>query len=303
MALLAGQLPAADRRRLEPLGQGEFYLAFRLGNQIVRVARHPEAAVALRREACVLVAVANRLPLPVPRPTYYQPSGCPPFSMHDEVVGTILTRDNWIRMPAAAREKAARDLAAFLRTLHTIPTAVGLECGLMQFDSSEYAHTLREAASAVVYPLLNDETQQSLDATLTLWSFPAGDGAPPRALLHCDIAPGHLLCDESTGRLTGVIDFGDIALGDPARDFIYIYEDYGPAILADVLSHYSDRGAPSLLPEIRKWYLLEVVAWTLDMLAGEHSAEVRQGLAEIKRELTAAAAQQRPAVDGAVRRS
>ncbi len=30
------------------------------------------------------------------------------YSVHEEVVGTILTRDGWVRKPVAVREKAAR---------------------------------------------------------------------------------------------------------------------------------------------------------------------------------------------------
>ena len=40
---------------------------------------------------------------------------------------------------------------------------------------------------------------------------------PPMALIHGDLAPEHLLAVD--GRITGVIDFGDLTYGDPALDF------------------------------------------------------------------------------------
>jgi aminoglycoside phosphotransferase (APT) family kinase protein len=47
-----------------------------------------------------------------------------------------------------------------------------------------------------------------------------------------DIGPGYLLRDLVTGAITGVTDFGDIAVGDPARDFIFIYEDLTLTVIA-----------------------------------------------------------------------
>ena len=284
-ALLAECLSPAEHRALEPFGQGDFCLAFRSGSQVIRVARHFAAAAALSREACVLAAVAGTLPLPVPVPWYYpsNSNGCPPFSVHTEITGSALTPGEWMRMAPKKREQAAADLAEFMRVLHGLPVDPENTCGLVQLHSAVYARNLREPASEVLYTLLDREERQMLDASLAQWSS-SGEGASP-ALLHCDIAPGHLLYDRSTERLAGVIDFGDIALGEPARDFIYIAEDFGPVILADVLKHYSCGGAPLLLSDIRKWYLLETIAWTLDRIAEQRNAEVSEGLEEITRTL------------------
>ena len=39
------------------------------------------------------------------------------------------------------------------------------------------------------------------------------------ALVHNDIDERNVLADPATGELTGVIDFGDVVIGDPAIDF------------------------------------------------------------------------------------
>ncbi|HEX2188854.1 MAG TPA: aminoglycoside phosphotransferase family protein [Longimicrobiaceae bacterium] len=285
-ALLASRLPGADGRPLEPLGEGDYCLAFRWGSRVVRAAKHPAAAAALRREACVLAEVAGLLPLPVPRPEYHAPPGCPPFTVHDEVRGEVLTREGWEGMPAPARTRAASDLAAFLRALHSLPAEVGDRCGLERLDAASKARSLRGSCAEGLHARLDRETRDRLDAALAGWSSPAPGAAPEAVLLHRDVAPGHLLCDPATGRLTGVIDFGDVALGEPARDFVYVYEDFGPAILAEVLAAYAGERAPALLPEVRRWYLLEAVEWTV-AASGAGGPELEEGLAEIRRELAA----------------
>ncbi len=41
----------------------------------------------------------------------------------------------------------------------------------------------------------------------------------PLALIHHDLAPEHILVTPDGTRIAGVIDWGDLALGDPALDF------------------------------------------------------------------------------------
>jgi aminoglycoside 2''-phosphotransferase len=284
-ALLSGHLPKADRGSLEPFGSGDFCIAFKLGEQVIRVARHPEAAAALRRETCVLAVIAGMLSLPVPRPTYHSPSGCPAFTMHREVVGDVLTREAWEDLPIFEQEKAAADLAHFLRTFHSIPIELSQKCELTNLGAATFAHTLREASRNTIYKFLDQETRHHLDTTLEKWSFLSQPDRWQPSLLHCDVGPGHVLYDPLTHRLTGVIDFGDIAVGEPARDFIYIYEDFGPALLGEVLHHYAGNKTPTMMPEIRKWYLIEAISWTIQMYRKKREADLRHGLAEIRREL------------------
>jgi aminoglycoside 2''-phosphotransferase len=281
--LLAGQLPDADASSIEPFGSGDFCLAFRLRDQVFRVARHAEAAEALRRESCILSKIAPLLPLPVPRPAYHAPHGCPPFTVHKEITGEFLTRETWEGMPAPARQRVASDLANFLRSLHALPIQIGLGCGLAQIEAAEMARRLREETAHTIHRYLEHETQRRLDQTLKRWSFQPAARRP--ALLHCDIGPGHLLYDPSTLQLIGLIDFGDIVIGDPARDFIYIYEDFGPRLLREVLTRYAGKDASKMMPVIRKWYLLEAISWTIGMYVEQREADLEHGLAEIKREL------------------
>jgi aminoglycoside 2''-phosphotransferase len=277
---LAGQFPDSD---FEPFGSGDFCLAFRNGNEVIRMARRLDAAGALERESCVLAKIAPRLPLPVPRPTYHAPDGSPPFTVHDEIVGEILTREDWEGMPPSSRGKAASDLASFLKTFHALPIEIGLECGLVQIDAAEMAHSLQQEAADTIHPFLEPAVQRKFDQILETWSSQPEVWRP--GLLHCDIGPGHVLYDPSTLQLTGVIDFGDLVIGNPARDFIYIYEDFGPLILQEVLTRYAGKESPKMLPAIRKWYLLEAISWTINRYGERHKADLDHGLAEIQREL------------------
>ncbi len=282
--LIANHVPECGSAQLEPAGKGDFCLAFRRGKKIIRVARHAEAAAAIERETCVLRKIAAELPLPVPQLSIFSPEKCPPFTIHNEIVGEVLTREIWEKLPAVSQEKAAADVADFLKALHSISVEITDECDLPQLDAVKLADKLVAKAKATIYHLLDSENRRLLDETLKNWSNPP---VPEKrqSLIHCDFAPGHLFFDPQSCRLTGVIDFGDIATGNPARDFIYIYEDFGERILGLVLNRYAGKNAPEMLIEIRKWYLLEAISWAIDRFESRNRTEVANGLAEITREL------------------
>lgn len=289
--LVLRHLPDGVRGPWAPAGEGDFCFAYRTGSTgstgswIVRAAKHAGAAAALHREVCVLGLVADGLPLEVPRPTLHEPPGCPPFTVHREVVGAVLTRAVWEALSPPARARAGERLADFLWALHGSARRVSGACDLPRLDETALADRLRRDAPAALSGFLAPAVLRGLDATLADRSRQRRAG--PAALLHCDIAPGHILYDEATGALTGVIDFGDLALGPPARDFIFLYEDFGPALCEEALAAYAaSAGAEApTFAEVRSWYLVEAVSWTLERLALGARQDATHGLAEIEREL------------------
>jgi len=64
-----------------------------------------------------------------------------------------------------------------------------------------------------------------------------------RVLAHADLGAEHVL--EHDGSLTGVIDWSDAALTDPALDFARLYRDFGPQFLTTALNAYGGLPDPS----------------------------------------------------------
>jgi len=59
-----------------------------------------------------------------------------------------------------------------------------------------------------------------------------------KVLLHADFSSDHILLDKSTNTITGVIDFGDLEIGDPALDFTGLYTCYGQNFTEEVYKTY-----------------------------------------------------------------
>jgi aminoglycoside phosphotransferase (APT) family kinase protein len=208
--LLAAQQPDLARLPIEVMANGWDNLVCRLGTDlVVRLPRRAAAAELVGYEQRWLPVLAPRLPLPVPAPVRAgQPGlGYPwPWSVVPFLPGRVAAQD-----PPADLGDAAVSLGSFAGALHAPAAAdapVNPYRGVALADRSEII-TGRVSQ-------LGDLIDR--DAVLRAWEAAAGaprwDGPP--VWLHGDLHPANILVDR--GRISAVIDFGDITSGDPATD-------------------------------------------------------------------------------------
>jgi aminoglycoside phosphotransferase (APT) family kinase protein len=132
-----------------------------------------------------------------------------------------LPRDEW---PANSRAVAAA-LGELLRALHGADVERMAE--LVPTDDCSLSERLQEAARdyASVAGQVPVAYRRSVEAFLTARP-PAGG----RALVfsHNDLGIEHVLVDPRSWLVTGIIDWSDAAIVDPAHDVGLIYRDLGP---------------------------------------------------------------------------
>jgi aminoglycoside phosphotransferase (APT) family kinase protein len=181
--------------------------AFSVGDLVLRVARQCSVV----REARLLEVVATRVSIPVPTPRFVdEEAGVLAYPL---LPGLSLLG----RTPGPA---AALRLGRFLRELHdTDPADVADIVPDEQADPHEWLDDLVGPAD--------------------LLAVLRGSVPPParrRALIHADLGAEHVL--ERDGQLTGVLDWSDAAISDPAVDFGRLYRDFGPSFLTTTLKAY-----------------------------------------------------------------
>ncbi|WP_113702936.1 phosphotransferase family protein [Nonomuraea lactucae] len=245
--LLSCHLPRYDVRSVVPAGQGVDNVVYEVnGELIVRCAKEaaPEDTVrevALRegtvregtvREVALLAAVAGFSTLPVPEVVFSDP-GAGVIAYH-RLPGRPLNL--W---PMPRPERLAEALGTFLSALHTASPERMRELAPLDLHPEE--DLLREAADGYrsVAARLS-EAQRRLVERFLADAPPAGApaGASAARFCHNDLGAEHLLADPGAGTITGVIDWTDAALTDPARDFARIYRDLGPEVFELTVSGY-----------------------------------------------------------------
>lgn len=221
--LLAAQFPQYAGLPLSPVPlSGMDNATFRLGDDLsVRLPRYPRWVGQVEREHRWLPRLAPHLPLPVSEPVAMgEPGeGYPfPWSVYRWLDGETATAEGFVDP-----EQTALELAEFVRALQKIDATDG--------PGPEWSNAFRGvpmgderdslASEARVRPKIAAlEGLVDTAAVTAVWeaalAAPAWD-APP-VWIHGDLATGNLLAVD--GELSAVIDFGTLAVGDPAVDLL-----------------------------------------------------------------------------------
>lgn len=237
-AVVAAHLPGHRVRSVVRLGEGEDNVAFEVdGELVVRFGKEDdprERAARVRGDARLLAAVAEISPLPVPEPLFTDPGrGCLAYS---KLPGLPL-----IGLPAARQglcpASVGTALGGFLAALHRVP--VDSMSGLVDVDDQPKELWVSEAAET--YQAVADQVPEAYrPAVEAFLEEPVPSGGHPLVFSHNDLGIEHVLVDPDTWEVTGVIDWSDAAITDPAYDFGLLYRDLGPGLLEPALRRYRE---------------------------------------------------------------
>jgi len=219
---------------------------YRLGPDLtVRLPRYPAAAAQVEKEQRWLPWLAPQLPLAIPVPLAMgRPGQDYPFDW--SICRWI---DGANPEPGHLHDVSgfARALAHFIRALRTIDPAGGPAPGRHNFGRGEPLARRDRITRRSIAAL---EGEIDTVAVTAAWekdvAAPAWTGTP--AWIHGDLSVGNLLT--KGGRLSAVIDFGGLAVGDPAAELFVAWslfpadsrEAFRAALEADDASWARGRG-------------------------------------------------------------
>lgn len=231
-ALLGDQFPELELGTLRLLGEGWDNTAWLVDERwVFRFPRRTIALPLVDRELAVLPALAPQLPLPVPEPVFVGKPGRSypwPFLGARLVPGLELVE---AELDDGGRAALAQPLGAFLRALHGAEVEVELPLDPnRRADMPFRARKAREALAELGWEL--SEADALLDRSARL--PPPG----PPVLCHGDLHLRHALVQG--GRLTGVIDWGDVCRADPAIDLVLHWCALPPTARGGFLDAYGD---------------------------------------------------------------
>ena len=231
------------------------------GRWVDRTPRRPEVEPQVRRELALMPWLAARLPLPVPVPRIL--SEQPLVVRHALIVGD--------GCPGTASAHG-RAVGLFLRALHAVDPDRAVGAGARDGPAAfAAAQAIRDRMAKEVLPLMPRQLRVKGEALLARLSSPP----PGPRLVHGDLGPEHIRVVGDA--VTGVIDWGDCCIGDPALDLAWTRYGAGPAFAAALEAAY--RPDETVLARARDWHLLgpwHEVVYGLDNARPEY---VESGLA------------------------
>jgi len=232
-ALVDRAFPQYAPLPLSPLGlSGSSNVLFRLGDElVVRLPRQPGGSASIDKEARWLPEIGPLLPTSVPEivamgePGFDYPERWSVVRWIDGEVPTVVDPDSESK---GAREGLALDLAKVLIALRAIvvPPGAHSDPTLRWYRGAPLAAQNVDTRRALEACRDISDLDLDLDAALHVWeqamALPGmGHVATPR-WYHGDLLAENLLVRD--GRLTAVLDFGGLAVGDPTVDLIVAWE-------------------------------------------------------------------------------
>lgn len=266
---LRAAFPALRATDVRYLAEGWDFRVFEVdGRWAFRFPKRAECEQALAAEVALLARIADALPVPVPR-----------YEFFAEGVGGYRKLGG---QPASrARAGWAADFAAFLTALHDLPAAgLGLPVRGAETSPAGYRERLARLLAKVERAL----EPRVLAACRAIVESPAPPPSPgPPVVTHDDLFPEHLLVSADGEAVTGVIDWGDAAIGDPAIDFFVAGHCGGDRFLEDVVGRYARDADEGLLDRARdgaRWMAARHIIDGVRMKRPDYFAE---GLASLTR--------------------
>lgn len=282
--LVQKQFPEWAALRIEPVHpRGTDNALFRLGESMVaRLPRRESTSATLQKELQWLPRLAPLLPLRIPVPLEIGiPTSEYPFewSIYSWLDGEPATVER-IADPA----QAADDLAGFVSALHSIDPSGGPTPGEHNFLRGARLRSRDKRTRDCIASLGN-----TVDGAMSIWekAVAASEWPGEPVWIHGDLDSRNVLARD--GRITAVIDWGGLAVGDPASDVMVAWKmlpaetrvRFRTALAVDdatwarargwvvsqaviALDYYSTNTNPTLVAEARRWLTAAIGDHTYD---------------------------------------
>lgn len=224
---LREQFPSRAFTHAAPLPPGWSSDPYVIDNQLVaHFPRNAEIAGWLDWDETILNFVDSAVGsiLRVPRPLYRGNPG--EYFPHGFLVCDFVPGVPLDSAEAPVSEHLPAELGEALTHIHSVSAASAADVGVTQPEWDEFSGTL--------------------------------------SFLHGDFGPANIIVDPSTGRLAGIIDWGNAQLGDRARDFHKLVLDCGWSFTNAVMEAYGMPVGEEFVDRLRFYAQVEAAQWLAD---------------------------------------
>jgi aminoglycoside 2''-phosphotransferase len=238
-AMIRKDFPNFTIERIELAGEGMDSRAFFVNDDYVfRFPKFPKVAKSLKVEIMLLPTLQPYVRIPIPRFEYIGKSDRELRFVGYKKIEGIELKKLWPKLTEQAQEALLEAMSACLRELHSFPLEEARACGVEEHNLRRIHNGDFSAVKKDVEKLLSRKTCAYIEDLHKAYVSDKGNFPHTPKFLHADFGPGHIFCKEDGSDLAGLIDFGDVGIGDPDYDLLYLYGEFGWEFILRFLRHY-----------------------------------------------------------------
>lgn len=148
-------------------------------------------------------------------------------------------------------------LATFLVALHNIPVKQVTTLGFPIEKTITYWKELQTKLNQYLTNMFTSLQKSALHHLFENFFACIATSTFQNTIIHADFTHHHTLFNKQSKSISGIIDFGDAQIGDPAFDFVGLYYDFGREFTTSVYEQYStiiSHHDPLLIHRITSFY-------------------------------------------------
>ncbi|MBE7148008.1 aminoglycoside phosphotransferase family protein [Bacillus mycoides] len=215
--------------------------------------------IPLEKELCTILSHSLQ-EIEIPKYHLFYKNNCntvPFCSYYPLIHGEPLTTELVAKLEKKELEVIITQLATFLATLHSIPLKRAETLGFPIEKTLIYWKELQTKLNQYLTNNLTSLQKSALNRLFENFFANIAKSTFQNTIIHADFTHHHILFNTQNNTISGVIDFGDAQIGDPAFDFAGLYYDFGREFTTSVYEQYSaviSHRDPLLIHRITTFY-------------------------------------------------
>lgn len=237
---------------IEIAGEGLDSKAFVVnGDLIFRFPKYEDVGEKLKVEIALLPQLRWHLKLLIPNFEYIgKQENSLPFVGYKKIQGVALEKELFDSLDMELQEKLIEQIADFIKQVHAFSAEEANKLGAKVTNFQENYTADFAKIKKKAWHLLDIKTQTYIDQLFNTYLSNQENFNYVPTLLHSDLSPDHIIYDPDKKLIVGIIDFGDIEIGDPDYDLMYLYREYSPEFVERLLQYYPHDNKEHLMDKL-----------------------------------------------------
>ncbi|MDQ2719595.1 MAG: aminoglycoside phosphotransferase family protein [Bacteroidota bacterium] len=267
---------------IKKIGEGDNSKAFLIDkNYIFRFPKREEVKQDIKKEIAVLPKIKSFLTLAIPDFKFISKEIS--FVGYKSIHGEFLTPDIYSSLGSKNQIKIQKSLALFLNQLHESDLQILKNCDLETMNYKEEYSDNFENVQTLIYPNLNLKEREIITKVFISYFNTSENFKYKQALIHNDFSTDHILFEKSNNEISGIIDFGDLAIGDPDYDLMYLFGSFGENFISKLLQFYRHNNPENLLKKLIFFNLATKLQILINATRDNDQYDIKDGYKKLKK--------------------
>jgi len=173
---------------------------------------------------------------------------------YELIPGKSLETEEFVLLEEHEKDILAKSLGEFLTILHSFNFESFLGAAPSIAEFKEMWRAFLQEIEEFVFPVFTTKEKEWAVELFNDFLADENNFFFTPCLIHGDLGSDHIIYEFEKRSFSGIIDFGDIQVGDPAYDFIGVYIAYGAEFAQKVFSYYKGNKDKCFFRRIEKFY-------------------------------------------------